>query len=476
MSELSDAINEMRNMRESYDQIGAAAEAYNTGKTELAANITAKGVQASATETLPELADKVAAISQETYEINGGEMYAKQLFGSLDTPNYWNLYDILAQLLSDGRLVSYGGILLAEYYRGYDSLALSGAGAGGAYVVSDKDGNGDFIMYTEDIVHTWDTNDDGKGNRWVAYCFANEGHEFEITNATTSPRSIFIGRKVGAIKCLVNSRVSQIVVFDGSELTAFKANSYSQQWGKKVVIRNVTGQTGTIISDSTGIVENIYLDLAIAEGDYADKFVKTTNLSSIIANFNNTDLKTSNNIPLLSQSNKPAYVYLTGIKTFNAYVPALGVGAMFLHIDCQNLRNSLDKCICASVGYFELNVESAVSLGGYTFAYLVTNEFHLGYITNDYTKSVSFNQYQCTVGKIELMDGWLKPLDMSAFGGFSAEKIALYILDKLGTCTAQTGSLTLKIGSGNLSTITNDPDYSSYLTDAIDNKNWNVIA
>ena len=73
----------------------------------------------------------------ETYEINGGEMYAKQLFGSLVIPNYWNLYDVLANLLSDGRLGNYGGILLAEYYRGYDSLALSGAGAGGAYVVSD---------------------------------------------------------------------------------------------------------------------------------------------------------------------------------------------------------------------------------------------------------------------------------------------------------------------------------------------------
>ena len=55
MSELQQAINEMRNMRESYDQLGAAAEAYNVGKTELAANITAKGVQASATETLPKL-------------------------------------------------------------------------------------------------------------------------------------------------------------------------------------------------------------------------------------------------------------------------------------------------------------------------------------------------------------------------------------------------------------------------------------
>ena len=83
MSELSDAINEMRNMRESYNQLGAAAEAYNTGKTELAANITAKGVEASASETLPELAEKVNAISQESYTIDGGELYGAQISGFL---------------------------------------------------------------------------------------------------------------------------------------------------------------------------------------------------------------------------------------------------------------------------------------------------------------------------------------------------------------------------------------------------------
>ena len=132
---LDQQIDNLRTLQQSYDQIAGAAEAYNVGKTELAAAITAKGVETSPTESYPEMAQKVNAISQETYEINGGEMYAKQLFGALTTPNYWNLYEVLMQLLSDGRLVNYGGILLAEYYKGYDSLALSGAGAGGAYVV-----------------------------------------------------------------------------------------------------------------------------------------------------------------------------------------------------------------------------------------------------------------------------------------------------------------------------------------------------
>ena len=156
MSELSEAINEMRNMRDAYDQLGAAAEAYNVGKTELAANITAKGVEASATETLPELAEKVNAIQQETIEIDGGEMFEKQLYGAPTSienvggvyvqngGSLWNLYEVMAKLLSDGRFVQYGGIMLAEYFKGYDTIELMNAGAGGAYFTCD----GDF--YTTD--------------------------------------------------------------------------------------------------------------------------------------------------------------------------------------------------------------------------------------------------------------------------------------------------------------------------------------
>lgn len=279
MSNLSEAISEMRNMRESYDQIGAAAEAYNTGKTQLAAAITSKGVETSPTETYPEMAEKVNAISQETYEINGGEMYAKQLFGSLETPNYWNLYDILAQLLSDGRLVNYGGILLAEYYRGYDSLALSGAGAGGAYVVSDLDENGQFKMYTKDTTHVWATEFDGKGNRWVAYCFADEYHDFQITDTNTSPRSIFIGRKVGTISCLVNTRISQIVVPDGNELDCFDSGTYTHNFGRTVCVKNINSIRGTLVK-SNNYTEQIYCSVKELKGSTLVN--GTPNLNSVI--------------------------------------------------------------------------------------------------------------------------------------------------------------------------------------------------
>lgn len=270
-------------MRESYNQIGAAAEAYNTGKTELAANITAKGVQASADETLPELAEKVSAIAQESYTIDGGEMYAKQLFGSLETPNYWNLYEVLANLLSDGRLVSYGGILLAEYYKGYDSLALEGAGAGGAYVVSDME-NGVFKMYTNDTTHTWDTAFDGKGNRWVAYCFADEYHDFQITDTNTSPRSIYIGRKVGTITTLAPARTSKIIVTDGNELKSITCGSNANifQFDRNLILRNITEQRGMIVPASLREYDSFYLE---AKGDIlggGHTFSNTSNVKASV--------------------------------------------------------------------------------------------------------------------------------------------------------------------------------------------------
>lgn len=458
----------MRNMRESYDQIGAAAEAYNTGKTELAANITSKGVQASATETLPELAEKVAAITQESYTIDGGEMYAKQLFGSLKTPNYWNLYEVLAQLLSDGRLVQYGGILLAEYYRGYDSLALAGAGAGGAYVVSDKDENGQFKMYTEDTTHTWATEFDGKGNRWVAYCFADEYHDFQITDTNTSPRSIFIGRKVGTITSLVNGRASEIVVPDGNKLRNIASGGHTQNYGKNVVFRNIEKAGGNFYNNTADRTDSIYLecDEIDAPSDYRN---------SCICNVGNanTGLKTV----IIKTKRKTNIAFFGGNSGFS--------GTFYLEAEEMYTTASESPAIHSPTASAKLYFKTEYapvppSPFAVNFVYsnsnVVVSYIFLGYITNDRNKEVVFRTTGVSCAIFELQDGWLKPLDISRITAqLSAESIALNILDRLGDNTGQS-QLTLKLGATALATIQNSEEYSSYLTDAIDNKNWNVIA
>lgn len=450
MSELSQAIEQMRNMRESYNQIGAAAEAYNTGKAQLAQNIASKGVPAAATETLPELAAKVNAITQESYTIDGGEMYAKQLFGSLETPNYWNLYEVLTQLLSDGRLVNYGGILLAEYYKGYDSLALEGAGAGGAYVVSDKDSDGNFIMYTADTTHVWDTALDGKGNRWVAYCFADEYHNFQITDTNISPRSIFIGRKVGTITSLVNGRTSKIVTPDGSVLRCFNTDTYTQNFGQETVFRNISGTlTGNLLFNALN-VEKFYFESSdgISGGTLCSFTQYGATLNTVIVvspTINGTLLINSSpqspipistiiikcnsgsvNITPTTQNN----VNITPIKTLSLLDIDSLVVNFLVYSDNYAPRN-----LKIFAGYSQSMAEGS------------RNRLVLG--------SVSLNSGFKFVQDLELQDGWCKNLDARYLPALTEANIYTYILQRLKQDEAGCGDgVTITLGATNLAKLT----------------------
>lgn len=434
MDNLQTQIDSLRTLQESYDQLGAAAEAYNVGKTELAANITAKGVEASANETLPELAEKVNAISQESYTINGGEMYAKQLFGSLDTPNYWNLYEVLANLLSDGRLVQYGGILLAEYYRGYDSLALAGAGAGGAYVVSDKDENGQFKMYTNDTTHTWATEFDGYGNRWVAYCFADEYHDFQITDTNTSPRSIFIGRKVGTITSLVNGRCSQIVVTDGNELKNFDTGLFTQNFGKSFVVKGLTNQTGRLLYNNPN-VEQIYV-----EGDNI-----SGELTKQCYNFRTLIIKANVfNGHIVGDNQRVEYDFNTII------IDAETINATLFSNNIPYHTNNWNECVI-------ITEQCSFGANRYNNSLIPVElkRVNLFYKDNDKTKSVDlWGTFQYTEDLV-LQDGWNKPLAVSSLVSLTEENMYAHILQRLKQDEPDCGDgVTITLGSTNLAKLT----------------------
>lgn len=452
MSELSEAINEMRNMRESYDQLGAAAEAYNTGKTELAQNITAKGVPASASETIPELAKKVSAIAQETYEITGGELYGAQISGSLQAPNYWDLYAVMMQLLSDGRLVKYGGILLAEYYRGYDSLAIEGAGAGGAYVVSDKDENGNFIMYTEDIVHTWATEFDGKANRWVAYCFAEEYHDFDITDTNTSPRSIFIGRKVGKINCLVDTRISKVIVVNGSELDRFVANNKIHNWDANINM-NLQGEISGTLSDIDK-VNSIYIS-----GKTQSNVIvpATSRLNTII--IDGVTVANSGDRLWGILSGRTIYDNLTTIILNDIETLAEGGSALNFCTWTGVVSQSLN--LASFRDLYILNSEKVwfngnINKGGAP----KWKNIHLGYKTNDKTKSFIFggfrdDAYYSPIDNVILQDGWCKPLNISRCVYLTEANMYAHILQRLKQDEPDCGSgVTITLGATNLEKLT----------------------
>lgn len=427
--------------------IALAAEAYNTGKVELAANITAKGVEASASETLPQLAQKVTAIAQQPIILSPsevGDMYAVQQFGSLTTPNYWNLYEVLNTLLNDGRLLNYGGILLAEYYRGYDSLALSGAGAGGAYVVSDME-NGVFKMYTEDITHVWSREFDGKGNRWVAYCFADEYHDYQITDTNTSPSSIFIGRKVGTITCLATSRTTQIVVPDGNDLIAYNSNNFVPNFDRKFIYRN-GGIKNALLYRST--VDLAYIELSHDnEGAIVQVHNKTGQGAKCLivkssVELQNIQIFISENQNTLAQTEvliidaDGSFSISTAGSPGSTYRPD---NIKELDVIAEQL-NLVYKAFRAQQYFLPSSCKVALS-----------------YRTNDKSKSISLtgNAY-LYVQDLSLQNGWCKTLNIASFGSLSKENVQAHIFDRLGVNDLSTGAVTITLATAVLNLFTQE--------------------
>lgn len=460
-NELDQQLDNLRTLQQSYDQIGTAAEAYNVGKTQLAAAITSKGVETSPTESYPEMAEKVNAISQETYEINGGEMYAKQLFGSLETPNYWNLYEVLADLLTDGNVpewneseqTGYGGIMLAQYYKGYASFAFDSycsAGAGGGYVFSDdytKWKNGEIStlpIQTTDTEHFWDDDSDGMGDRWIAFLFAGENHGFTISDTSRCPRAIFIGRKVGAITSSVNGRVSDVVVIDGNALVDFYGDK-TQNWGKSIVIRNISHSTGNMIYGAHN-TESIYIDakqisstifyITSSAPNLTSLIVKAESLSGILidSSYDGPTSKLSTIIlscPYINASIQRYYPYSKLMKPLKSLV---------LTTERCNLDSGLDRS---------------------TFE--VTNaNVYVNYIENDKTKGVAITNLSIQnpwsgVAKLVLKDCWCKPLSISAFSGLTEANIYTYILQRLKQDEPDCGDgVTITLGSTNLAKLTSE--------------------
>ena len=419
----------------------------NAGKTAIAQAVTAKGVPTSPADTMLQMATNVTQIAQAPISINGGEMYAKQLYGSLTTPNYWNMYEVLAQLLSDGRLLNYGGILLAEYYRGYDSIALSGAGAGGAYVVSDMDSNGNFIMYTEDVTHTWATEFNGKGNRWVAYCFSDEYHDFQITDTNTSPRSIFIGRKVGTITCLATSRTTQIVVPDGNDLIAYDGNNFVPVFDRIFTYRNGGIKHSLLYRNAVDIA---FIELShdnsgavIQKHNANGQGAKSLILKSSIELNNLTILysESQHAIPQTEVLIIDADGALRFVEYNNVYrwdnIKEIDIIAEQLTLNCSPFPDDV-------------------------YAIKSNCKISLSYRTNDKTKSVSFtkdssalNGYRYVLD-LSVQTGWCKTLNIAKFESLSKENVQAYIFDRLGVNDISTGSVTITLANAVLDLFTQE--------------------
>jgi hypothetical protein len=411
----------------------------NAGKTAIAQAVTAKGVPTSPTDTMLQMATNVTQIAQAPISINGGDMYAKQLYGSLTTPNYWNLYDIMAQLLSDGRLLNYSGILLAEYYKGYNSLALSGAGAGGAYVVSDVDGNGNFIMYTEDTTHVWSTEFDGKGNRWVAYCFADEYHDFQITDTNTSPRSIHIGRRVGTITSLVNGRVSEVVVHENSSLVNIESSSFNQNFGKNLIVRNLINQTGSF--GGLSATESVYIQASKINGEILKGIGSAIRTVILVADEISGGIWKYGNGTI-------------GISELIMKSPIIDVAIPTSAGPTYNISNFKELVITTS--------QCRIAIGKWDQTTYLSTVF-LNYITNSDLLPVVFHKRAgepsmfTTVTNIVLQTGWCKPIDVALCTNLTEVNMYAHILQRLKQDESDCGDgVTITLGQTNLDKLTSE--------------------
>ena len=250
------AIMDMHDHPQKIDQIAAAispiaaaAAAYSEGKPQLAQAITRKGVTTAADDSLAQMAQNVGAIVQSETILEGGEMYAKQLFGALETPCFWNLYDVLVNIMSYNNNSfsgspytalqghQFGGIMLFEFPKGDATTSLCDFPlTGGGYIMSDG-----VAYYNEAPTHTWNDDLDGRGNRWIALLMATEGENFTIASAAVCPSSIYIGGKVGTITYGGTSagKISEIVVPDGNELKDLSLGTSTHSFGKNIILRNI---------------------------------------------------------------------------------------------------------------------------------------------------------------------------------------------------------------------------------------------
>lgn len=269
MSELSEAISEMRNMRESYDQLAATADLYQQGRTELAQAISLKGVQTASTDSLQTMAEKVGQIAQTPIVYNDGEIYAKQICGE---GSQWDLYTKTADIWNTYRN-EYGAIMMALYFKGYASIDLDTAAAD-SYITSDgcyyhylngnwvKEKNGTIEVVTLDnttIHHYWDDDDDGYMDRFVAYMFYSAGRDYTVPSTNLCPRAIFYAGVLGTINCTVAGRIREIVKI--GEESYFQGVNFTntQQWGQVLNIRGSKKHTiGNVIYNSNTVA--LYYD------------------------------------------------------------------------------------------------------------------------------------------------------------------------------------------------------------------------
>lgn len=299
---LDESINELKTFRKSLSDISDTiipisdlAIEVQKGKEDIVSAVNKKGVTTSTDKTLSQIAGDIAQITQQHISIDGGEMYAEQLYYGVgeDAP-FWNFQEVMTSILNNGAYMDYNGILLFRIYRDDLETQLTGARTGGAYLTCD----GDF--YTYDTIHTWHDFDNGKVDRWFAILNRAAGIDFDLTNDKVI--EIHVGRSIGAIKSSIANNVEKIVSsYPNSSYKTLQFTSTSKL-GEDIFLK-MDEVTGNIIQDTS--VKNIVIDCPHVSGYIIDK-AKTKNINS----FTFKNLLTYD-VPTLFRESTQEYILVT---------------------------------------------------------------------------------------------------------------------------------------------------------------------
>lgn len=246
---LQNEIDKLKTLQESFNELSskvldtqAVLTELNNGKKEMVDALATKNVKSSTDKTLSAIASDIRSIAQSPITIDGGEMYEKQLFGAVtDKTNayeqpdslIWNLYQVMTNILSDGRFAGYGGIVLCEYDKSVTSQSFEGASVGGLYFTSEGkilDALGEYV---------WNDFDNGKANRWVAIMNKEEYVDVTFITVKNTPLSIHIGRKVGLLTTTqARTNIREIICTDGNEYGLKLAQT--NMFGESLVFRGLS--------------------------------------------------------------------------------------------------------------------------------------------------------------------------------------------------------------------------------------------
>ena len=379
-------------------------------------------------------------------------------------------------LCNEDSHTKYKPFLLLFFGNGETSIALSGANA---YLTSDGD------YYTADATHTWNA-DIHKSNRWVAYIFdESEDVDFVINSTTLSPQKIYVRGNFAKIRCTYTNaigNINEIVVPDGSSVGLF-SSAAGEIWSQEMTLRNIR-TIGRLFGNGTYNITSFYFDGEDIVDDLTGRNNNSTTLqftSCIMPNITNLRHFWINTRASLKLWWTPKLKTLsTPIDHSNSSSTGLNRIELPETTDFETPVGSyiyegvlrevvLPKAEKTVTQLFRINGTNPNYSMGTPFTYI-----YIGYDTNDRTKAVILSTTTGTatfpnLTKIELKDGWCKPLNVAAASGLTSENMYNHILLRLKQDEPNCGSgVTITLGTTNIEKLEAVEEYNTKLTELED--------